>query len=250
MKAGQGQSICWRQAYPIVGPKPPTVCPDGTLQDGDICFTPCKDGYTGNFSLCLQNCPDGFRDTGADCVKPEQYGRGVGYIDFDTCQSENAQGCEVNGLLYYPKCNEGFYAFGCCICLPTCIAGMTDIGEVCQKNTYDRGDETPLMCASGYIQEGDSCFTKCNNGFTDSGICWVNCPIGYSACGGDLCVKNTACGTALMNIATTTTSRIVEIISLSSELPDGPIETIPGVNEVLSAYDYPICTNRRPTKVR
>ncbi len=57
--------------------------------------------------MCWQDCPSGFKDTGADCLKPSAYGRGVGYAiwDEDKCNRENANtGCEKCLAMYYPKC--------------------------------------------------------------------------------------------------------------------------------------------------
>ena len=31
---------------------------------------------------------------------------------------------DVDGLLCYPKCREGFHAFGCCVCSPDCPSGL------------------------------------------------------------------------------------------------------------------------------
>jgi len=58
------------------------------------------------------------------------YGRGGGYpwklgdkpFSLDAarqrCESENSQGCEKYGEMYYPKCKAGYHATGCCICSP------------------------------------------------------------------------------------------------------------------------------------
>lgn len=66
-------------------------------------------------------------------MKPKSYGRGAGYVLWhkSKCEEENSQGCEKYGALYYPNCDEGFYNFGCCVCSPDCIDGMTDIGVSC-----------------------------------------------------------------------------------------------------------------------
>jgi len=58
----------------------------------------------------------------------ESYGRGVGYpwkfgdkfgnLDQarERCEKAEPLGCEKSGLIWYPKCREGYHAFGCCIC--------------------------------------------------------------------------------------------------------------------------------------
>ena len=63
-------------------------------------------------------------------TKGYTYGRGVGYPwkfgdSFGSlagakarCEAgEKSTGCEQSGLIWYPKCREGYHAFGCCICV-------------------------------------------------------------------------------------------------------------------------------------
>jgi len=59
----------------------------------------------------------------------DSYGRGVGYpwkfgdkfgsLDQakERCEKAEPLGCEKSGLIYYPKCKQGYHAFGCCICV-------------------------------------------------------------------------------------------------------------------------------------
>ena len=144
----QAEGNCWKDAYGRGVGVPISTCAPGLDEDAGLCYTPCKDDYTGVGPVCWQNCPDGFTDTGVDCLKPAAYGRGAGYAlwDEDKCEEENPQGCEQYGLLYYPKCRDGYYAFGCCICSPDCQDGMLDIGVSCQKDSYGRGVGIPLTC--------------------------------------------------------------------------------------------------------
>jgi len=63
---------------------------------------------------------------------------------------DNAEklGCELYGLLWYPKCKANFHRFGCCICTPNCPKGMTDIGISCAKESYSRGLGEFMRCAA------------------------------------------------------------------------------------------------------
>jgi hypothetical protein len=59
------------------------------------------------------------------------------------CEKENIQGCEIWGLLMYPKCKKGFQNIGCCICSPDCPRGMIDLGLICAKNSYKLDKRKP-----------------------------------------------------------------------------------------------------------
>lgn len=50
--------------------------------------------------------------------KAATYGRGAGHISEKICAEKNNSACEKHGLLYYPKCKDGYVAVGCCICSP------------------------------------------------------------------------------------------------------------------------------------
>jgi hypothetical protein len=126
---------------------------EGCEQWGLIFYPKCKQDFE-NFACCVCNsvCPSGFRDDGAFCAKPSSYGRGVGYpwkfgdpaFDLDPakkrCEDDyGLDGCEKNGLIWYPKCSANFHAVGCCVCSPDCPSGMADIGVSCAKKSYGRG---------------------------------------------------------------------------------------------------------------
>lgn len=134
------------------------ACEPGLEKSGLICYKPCKDGYKGVGPVCWQRCPEGFRDDGAFCAKPAPYGRGVGYpwkfgdkpFNLDKakrrCERDHGDGrCHQSGLIYYPKCREGFHNVGCCVCSPNCPSGMKDIGVSCAKPSYGRGVGRPLL---------------------------------------------------------------------------------------------------------
>ena len=70
-----------------------------------------------------QTCLSRFRDDGAFCAKPKPYGRGIGYpwkfgdkLNDHGMRSRyekaHPEGCEKNGLIYYPKCREGSHNVG------------------------------------------------------------------------------------------------------------------------------------------
>ena len=123
----------------------------GCEQNGLIMYPKCQAGYS-NFGCCVcsQNCPAGYRDDGAFCAKPEAYGRGAGYpwkfgdkaFNYDgakrRCENDHGS-CEMDGLIYYPRCRANFHKVGCCVCSPDCPSGMNDIGVSCEKKSYGRG---------------------------------------------------------------------------------------------------------------
>jgi hypothetical protein len=56
-------------------------------------------------------------DDGMACGINE-YWRGEGYISRSICEHHQGTGnCDKWGLLFYPKCSEGFYSIGCCVCV-------------------------------------------------------------------------------------------------------------------------------------
>jgi hypothetical protein len=99
------------------------------------------------------------------------------------CEKDNGVGnCEYNLAMVYPKCAEGFYAFGCCICRP-------NEGPVCEDYNLNPGFD--LSCAKKVIvgtphtgscnddqeKDGGLCYPKCNDGFFGVGpVCWGNTP--------------------------------------------------------------------------
>ena len=147
----EGQS-CWLKTQLRGVGRPLSACREGEDKSGLLCYPKCQEGYTGVGPICWQNCPDGFTAVGALCGKPKPYGRGVGDYKKDKCESKNggAGSCDKWGLLWYPKCKDGFYAFACCICSPKCPDGMADIGISCTKKSDARGIGRPLTCPKDY----------------------------------------------------------------------------------------------------
>ena len=88
---------------------------------GLLAYPVCADGFSGVGPVCWQSCPESFDNHGAYCGKPSSYGRGAGYGWFfndpmANCEKDQGRGnCEWWGAVVYPKCSDGFYAFGCCV---------------------------------------------------------------------------------------------------------------------------------------
>ena len=176
---------CWKDAYGRGAGRPIHQCADGLEQSGLLCYPPCKAGYYGVGPVCWQSCPSDFTDTGVDCLKPPSYGRGAGYPLWqrDKCESENPQGCEKWGLIWYPKCKANFHNVACCVCSPDCPSGFVDIGVSCQKDSYGRGAGVPLGCGHDEVESGALCYPPCKNGYDGNGpVCWAQCPAGKADC--------------------------------------------------------------------
>ena len=138
---------------------PPNQCHD---EHGDeerdelhgICYQKCQPGFLGLADQCWMHCPPGFATDGAFCHKPKAVGRGQGSV-------RRCQGCEKWGMLWYPKCDQGYYAFACCVCSPKCPDGMPDVGISCTKKSSGRGIGKPMICDPRYEQSGLLCYPKC-----------------------------------------------------------------------------------------
>ena len=147
-----------------------TSCGPGEDKVLGLCYPKCKKGYTGVGPLCYQDCPKGYPNYLAFCNKPNSYGRGRG-------QLTKCDDCEKWGFLWFPKCKENYYAFGCCLCNAKCPDGMWDLGLTCNKKTEGRGMGHPLTCRDDQDQELLLCYPKCEEGRYGLGpICWGDCP--------------------------------------------------------------------------
>lgn len=142
----------------------------GTIPDS------CPANYKSVLGVCWQQaCPAGYRDDGLFCRKAE-YGRGGGYALWDEgkCNRENKQGCEKNGLMWYPKCAPGYTNFGCCICRPvstTCPDGMVEVLGSCAKKTQ------AASCPAGKAMDAGLCYNACPADTKGVGpVCWGQCP--------------------------------------------------------------------------
>jgi hypothetical protein len=220
--------FCWRQSYGN-GVGEPYTCEAGLERNGLLCYPKCKAGFAGNGPVCWQSCPAGYNDTGADCIKPASYGRGAGYVIWEgnKCNSENPQGCEQNGALWYPKCKANFHAVGCCVCSPDCPSGMTDIGVSCAKESYGRGAGEPLAmgsCAPGLVKDpsGALCYPGCTANFHVVGpVCWQNCPAQQPTdCAAGCSTDSTACASAVVNQVISPVMMAVSLIPIAGEISD------------------------------
>jgi len=175
----------------------------------------------------------------------EAYGRGVGYALWhkSECESENPQGCEKNGLLYYPKCKEGFYAFGCCVCSPDCVDGMTDIGVSCQKQSYGRGTGSPMICGNGKEEDAALCYDECKPGYDGVGpVCCGTCPNGMYQCGALCLPAESDCTVDMLTIGLEALELIGQIMS-ENENDGGETDIDETVNELANNLDSPICNH-------
>ncbi|EAR84614.1 hypothetical protein TTHERM_00648830 (macronuclear) [Tetrahymena thermophila SB210] len=72
------------------------------------------------------------------------------------CEESTGKSCEQYGAIMYPKCEEGFYNVGCCLCESSCPPGFRDDGLFCAKpEAYGRGAAPD--CPSGTTDIGVSC---------------------------------------------------------------------------------------------
>lgn len=239
---------CWLAAYGRGVGQAISACGTGEEKDGLLCYPDCQTGYTGVGPVCWQTCPSGFTDTGLDCLKPSSYGRGAGYPLWDEgkCNSENSQGCEKSGLLWYPNCDANFHAVGCCVCSPDCPNDMDDIGVSCAKASYGRTAGTPLGCPAGQVEDASLCYPPCDNDFNGIGpVCWGNCPTGFTPCGA-LCLNDGE--TCSGKIATLGQTGFQGVLAIVEAVAGGitkniTINTIESVIEFASGLVYPICSN-------
>lgn len=182
---------CWKSTYGRGVGKIPTNCSVEQVKSGLLCY-PKQDGYKVVAGVAWQNCPANYKDTGGHCLKPAAYGRGAGYVLWDEgkCNRENPQGCEKNGLIWYPKCKAGFHNVGCCVCSPDCPAGMTDIGVSCQKKSHIVETILP-QCPAGQENDAGLCYPKCKLGSKGVGpVCWGECREGMVECAGTMCAAS------------------------------------------------------------
>lgn len=227
---------CWLKAYGRGAGRPIHTCHTGEEQNGLLCYPVCNNDFYGVGPVCWQNCPNNYRDDGAFCYKPPSYGRGAGYTSEGSCLNENKQGCEKNGLLWYPKCQEGFHAVGCCVCSPDCLKDQTDIGISCAKQSYGRGAGSPLTCTDKSEEYyAGVCYSPCSNTFNGIGpVCWGNCPAGYNPCGA-LCLKTETCADDIYQ----TMNDVIKIITdfAAQDITGGIID----VGKFIEDFVYPIC---------
>jgi hypothetical protein len=217
----QPQSMCWRDSYPN-GAGQTLGCASGLEKSGQLCYPPTQAGYYCVGTICGANCPSGFSDAGAFCQKPSPYGRGSGYAIWSQgqCNSDNPSvGCEQNGAMWYPRCQAGFHAVGCCVCSPDCPSRWGDTGTGCTKPTYTRGAGAPISaCSAGMQQSGLLCYTPCKTGYQMVGpVCWdQKCPAAYPVqCGASCAVSSDACAISTESQVLTPIQVITNVIGIA-----------------------------------
>jgi len=109
--------------------------------------------------VCVTKCPSGWRETTinippyGDCWKPAEYGNGAGYTTRKRCKrSSNGRdlGCKRCGLLFYPKCRNGFKQTTCNFCKPKCPKhlGRSSVAACRKRSDSFRtpSGDLPMQC--------------------------------------------------------------------------------------------------------
>lgn len=156
-------------------------CREGLEQHGALCYEKTPPGFINRAGTITRQCQPGYTDLGLDCAKPKPYGRGAGSTSEQKCMnSHQGAACEKSGLLWYPKCKEGFKAFGCCTCTPSCTEGFKDTGAFCHKTGTKTLKPYPLSaCPPDQDKIGALCYDKCKPGYKRTGLaCHIPCEPG------------------------------------------------------------------------
>lgn len=219
----QQPEFCWKDSYGRGVGTVPTSCAPGQEMRGLLCYDNCSAGMQrSGVGDCSSVCPAGMRDDGLFCRRAE-YGRGAGYAwEFrdgfsnagmmSRCESDNGGPgkCEMSGAIAYPKCREGYSAFGCCICRPNApdcgqlgLGGRLDLS--CAK-IIKVGEPKLGVCPGGSTgvpgsaQQMDAglCYRGCGPGYTGVGpVCWKDPPKGWVQCGMGAAKDSFTCGTII-----------------------------------------------------
>jgi hypothetical protein len=234
--------FCWKNSYGRGVGTIPSTCPSDRDQRGLLCYSKCPEGFANPPGTvdCHQVCPEGFRDDGLFCRRSE-YGRGAGYPwqfgdpafsaagQFGRCHNDHGDGnCELNGGLVYPKCADGYHAFGCCICrpdTPDCtslgFAGQLDLS--CTKSII-LGDPTWMGCGEGQEYNVGLCYTPCGDGYFGVGpVCWGQPPSGWVDCGFGAARDQEQCEEALKDQIMSVTDTVLFVASLGASSATRPM---------------------------
>ncbi|ETW08141.1 hypothetical protein H310_02481 [Aphanomyces invadans] len=206
--------FCWKNSYGRGVGKIPESCKPGQDRIGLLCYDKCPPNFARFGFDCHQVCSRGFEDQGLFCRKKE-YGRGGGYpwkfgdrafrLDGarERCERDHGRGrCEQNGAMMYPKCKEGYYPFGCCMCRPNrfdCKAlgyqGQLDLS--CSKHVRVSKPHVGV-CPAGQENQAGLCYKTCTGGFKGVGpVCWGQPPSGWVNCGMGAAVDSFTCAEIL-----------------------------------------------------
>lgn len=226
--------FCWKDSYPRGVGTVPNHCPKDQEKIGLLCYPNCPSGmYRWGFD-CHSYCPDspGWDDQGLFCRLCE-YGRGGGYpwkfgdgFSDDgmirRCQADYGRGnCEKNGAMYYPKCDKGYYAFGCCICRP----------DTPKCSDFNLNPGVDLSCAKKviigvpYTGECDSdqekdvglCYKKCDSAYDGVGpVCWGKNPDGWVGCGMGSAISSKICAETIFNQIMSVGQMALNVVTLGA----------------------------------
>jgi hypothetical protein len=181
---------------------------------------------------CHSACPAGMADQGLFCRRTE-YGRGAGYPwqfgdalndsgMIARCERDHGPGnCEKNGLIYYPKCQPGYAAFGCCICRPAqpdCGAlGLNPGVDLSCAKKVVIGNPQVGVCGSGEQRDAGLCYAACNAGYTGVGpVCWSAPPSGWVECGMGAAKDSTTCATTIFSQVSSVGQMAIFVASLGT----------------------------------
>ena len=185
---------------------PLSTCSNGYEKNGALCYPQCNQGYYGNGpvcwgscgnnidegALCRERCRDGYYDVGGVCWSacPDPY-----YSSGAMCTTGlhiYGKGCCCHGYLSCGRYGDCSWESACC----GCGGGYTDDGCTCRRDdsywkssyvprtyakpSYGRGAGNPLQCAQGLNNIAGLCYKNCPYGYTmqSLGLCSQICPSG------------------------------------------------------------------------
>ncbi len=211
--------FCWRTSYGRGVGTIPTEVESGRAKIGVLSYSQCPSGTKRVGVDCHSVCPEGMRDDGLFC-RATEYGRGAGYVSRAICGRNagkfGSSDCEKKGALFYPKCRDGYSAFGTNICRPNkpnCNAlGLNNGIDLSCAKKVTIGDPRLLVCGSGKERDAGLCYSSCRSSFSGVGpVCWGQCPPGYVNCGAGCASSKEVC-------AQVTSDQVLSTISLASNI--------------------------------
>jgi hypothetical protein len=233
-----GNEFCWKDTEPRGVGTFPQACADGFEMIGALCYPECGEGYKRFGFDCHQICPDNMRDDGLYCRSAE-YGRGTGYPwvfgdpafnlnnAIARCEADNPDGCELWGAIAYPKCKDGYAAFGCCLCRPEqpdcgALGFASQLDLSCAK-TIVIGTPHVGVCADGEEENAGLCYSECSDPtFKGVGpVCWSETPP-YSEwvdCGMGFAESDVTCGVVTGNQVWSVAEMVINLVSLGTATP-------------------------------
>jgi len=226
-------TFCWKDTFGRGVGTIPTSCGSDEENIAGLCYKKCPSGYYRNGIDCYQSCKDGLTDDGLFCIRND-YGRGAGYISNGDCEHHHGHdNCEKWGLIWYPKCHEGYHNDDCCICVPNSFScddlGFNgQVGNSCAKHVIDQIGTIPHGCGDGKQLQAGLCYHDCKDGYHGIGpVCWSNTPKGWVGCGAGDAETSLDCTDTITGQITSVFNSAVKITTL----------IIPGVEEADVAED-------------